>query len=325
MLKSHQGRYISVRARKDRQEIKAQARKRFEENRSAAVLLSVIYVLVVTSFTILESIASGSAPRFVTHIILCTGMIITWVMTTHLNGEYTRLYSGEGAKPANLFTGFRENFLRKLGGYAWMILLILLWAIPGAILFGIGAATGVNIWADPFAFARASGPQIVISTLLVYGGLGLILALSGLKALTYSFTPYILGTNPNVSAQDALRLSIRMTAGYRGDIFVMGLSFAAWFGLSMTPLMISALIAEVSRTAGSALFSIIAGTIGSAVIYTLYVGPYMMLAQAGNFAELRDRALHANDITPDELWPGENRSIQQTTPPEDQPNTPASE
>ena len=38
-------------------------------------------------------------------------------------------------------------------------------------------------------------------------------------------TPYILADHPNVTAKEALKISMRMTKGYRGDIFVMILVF----------------------------------------------------------------------------------------------------
>jgi uncharacterized membrane protein len=39
---------------------------------------------------------------------------------------------------------------------------------------------------------------------------------------------YVIADNPNISAKQAMKLSIRMTNGYKWSIFVMGLSFIGW-------------------------------------------------------------------------------------------------
>jgi len=49
-----------------------------------------------------------------------------------------------------------------------------------------------------------------------------------IKALAYFATPYILADTRNVPATDALKLSMRMTAGHKGKVFVMILSFIGW-------------------------------------------------------------------------------------------------
>ncbi|HPJ02508.1 MAG TPA: DUF975 family protein [Candidatus Limiplasma sp.] len=61
----------------------------------------------------------------------------------------------------------------------------------------------------------------------------LLLIVPGIvKAIAYSMTPYILAERDDVSAQDALKLSMDMTYGYKMDIFMMGLSFIGWWILS---------------------------------------------------------------------------------------------
>ena len=61
----------------------------------------------------------------------------------------------------------------------------------------------------------------------------LLLIVPGIvKSVAYSMTPYILAERDDVSAQDALKLSMDMTYGYKMDIFMMGLSFIGWWILS---------------------------------------------------------------------------------------------
>jgi uncharacterized membrane protein len=95
-----------------------------------------------------------------------------------------------------------------------------------------------------------------------------------IKALAYFATPYILADTRNVPATDALKLSMRMTKGHKGKIFVMGLSFIGWLLLS----------------------AITFGMVG-----LFYAGPYMNTSFAGMYDELKAEALRTGVIRPEEL------------------------
>lgn len=57
----------------------------------------------------------------------------------------------------------------------------------------------------------------------------LLLIVPGIiKALAYSQSVFIIANNPNGDVKQALKTSMKMTDGYKGDIFVMGLSFIGW-------------------------------------------------------------------------------------------------
>lgn len=99
------------------------------------------------------------------------------------------------------------------------------------------------------------------------------------KSLAYSMTPYILASCPNVTARQALKLSIRMTDGHKGELFVLGLSFIGWLYL---------------------------GGLTLGILSIVFVGPYMAITYAGFFVELRDKALALGTITREELgWDSE--------------------
>ena len=95
-----------------------------------------------------------------------------------------------------------------------------------------------------------------------------------IKALAYSMTPYILSDTRNVPATEALKLSMRMTKGHKGKVFMMGLSFIGWMLLS--------------------------GLTGG-LLYIFYVGPYMNTSFAGLYEELKANALRTGVIRPEEL------------------------
>lgn len=84
------------------------------------------------------------------------------------------------------------------------------------------------------------------------------------KAISYSMTPYILAEREDVSAKDALVLSMEMTNGHKAEIFVMMLSFIGW-------LILSGL------------------TFGILAIF--YTGPYMATSLAGIYEELKKNAV----------------------------------
>ena len=95
-----------------------------------------------------------------------------------------------------------------------------------------------------------------------------------IKMYSYMLTPYILGEYPNVKATDAIKLSMRMTDGHKGELFMMQLSFFGWTLLS---------------------------TLTFHILGVLYVFPYMNTAMAGCYTELRDLALTTGVVRPEEL------------------------
>ena len=127
---------------------------------------------------------------------------------------------------------------------------------------GIFTALAINFWRKLGGMAWMSLWIILWSLLLVIPGI--------IKALAYFLTPYILADCPNVRATDALKLSMRITKGHKGDIFVMVLSFIGWLILS-------------------------GFTFG--ILYIVYVGPYMNATYAGYYLELREKALRDGVIT----------------------------
>jgi len=94
------------------------------------------------------------------------------------------------------------------------------------------------------------------------------------KAYSYRLTPYILSRHPNVNATEALNLSKRMTAGHKGKLFMLDLSFIGWY-------MLSGL------------------TFGILAIF--WVVPYHSTADGGYFIELRNKALENGTVSHFEL------------------------
>ena len=103
----------------------------------------------------------------------------------------------------------------------------------------------------------------------------LLLVIPGIiKSFAYFATPYILAEFPHVEPKEALKISMRMTDGYKGDIFVMGLSFIGWYLLNIPTF----------------------GLLG-----LLYVNPYYYTSFAGMYQELKMNALMRGAVRYEEL------------------------
>ena len=67
----------------------------------------------------------------------------------------------------------------------------------------------------------------------------LLFAIPGIiKYLAYSQCMFIIADNPNIGAKQAMKISMRMTQGYKWKIFVLGLSFIGWALLCIPTLYI---------------------------------------------------------------------------------------
>jgi len=99
----------------------------------------------------------------------------------------------------------------------------------------------------------------------------LLLIVPGIiKSFAYAMTPYLLAEYPNIPATEAIKVSMKITNGRKGDIFVMYLSFIGWLILS-------------GLTFG--------------ILYIFYVGPYMYTSFAGMYDVLKKDALESGKIT----------------------------
>ena len=98
-----------------------------------------------------------------------------------------------------------------------------------------------------------------------------------IKALAWYMTPYILAEQPGISGSEAMRLSEKMTDGYKMDLFVAELSFLGWALLS-------------------------AFTFG--IVEIVYAGPYRELTFGGIYEELKRNAIENGTLRPEELGGG---------------------
>lgn len=115
-----------------------------------------------------------------------------------------------------------------------------------------------------FAFQKGMYGKTVLTLFLrkLFIGLwSLLLIVPGIvKAYEYRMVPYLLADDPNMTRQDAFRLSKELMYGQKWNIFVLDLSFLGWSLLSLC-------------------------TCGLLAIF--YVNPYVQATNAELFLELK--------------------------------------
>lgn len=155
-----------------------------------------------------------------------------------------------------------SNFLHVAGGMAWMGLWLLLWALIPVV-----------------------GPVIVI-----------------IKSLSYSMTPYILMTQPEISATEALKVSMKMTKGYKGNMFLTYLVFGVALWIVFFLLAMLTAIEVLSMVFGFLLM--LAG-----LIVVLFAPLFTGLLQAAFYDEIQ-KALQFAKEHPDEIYQPEYLKMQ---------------
>lgn len=177
------------------------------------------------------------------------------------------------------------------------LLYILLTALGGGISFGLGTilllplAVGMQLvyimlWnredtsvdvmftsAFQENYGRKLGGMLLVS---IFTWLwSLLFVIPGIvKSYSYAATPYILAKYPNVTADNAIKLSMRIMDGRKLDLFVFELSFLGWQLL---------------------------GVLTFGILNILWVNPYCYTARAGFIEESIADALASGRVDASEL------------------------
>jgi Predicted integral membrane protein len=117
---------------KTRQEIKAQAKLVFMADYWKSVGVAVVYMLIMFA------IGGTSGALAIFGPITCAAAFFVMPLALGLISHFVKLYQGEKPQFETMFIdGFSTNYLRKVGGMAWMTLWIFIWSllfwIPGFV------------------------------------------------------------------------------------------------------------------------------------------------------------------------------------------------
>lgn len=202
------------------------------------------------------------------------------VMSFGLTNYALRLYRGEACGQSSLFEGFSLAG-RVIGAQLLVMLFIVLWGmllvIPLVIVIMVGA----------MIFSNGFGVFLAVAAYFAYTA-GLI-AIS----LRYSLTSLALADDPELGTLGAIQRSKDLMRGYKGQYFVLSLSFLGWGILCG---LLSALLTGVVTwgavngvgTILSGLPSVLSSTLISLAglpVY-LWLEPYMQLSFAGFYDAL---------------------------------------
>lgn len=154
-------------------------------------------------------------------------------------GQYKfhmNLVSGKRASVTDIFHTLKGNFWKTFLLYLVMQLKAALWMLlfylPGVILFGIGVTMSA-VGASPLgASLIALGLILMLASLIPY-----IMAV-----MRYAMAPMVYLDNPSSGVLNAIKGSKALMKGYKGELFVLYLSFAGWYLLSLFTCGIGALV-----------------------------------------------------------------------------------
>jgi len=83
----------------------------------------------------------------------------------------------------------------------------------------------------------------------------LLLIVPGIiKSFSYAMTPFILAEHPELTAKQAIRRSMEMMDGHKGELFILGLTFIGWELLNGLTLGIGSLWLNPYKNAAYAVF-----------------------------------------------------------------------
>lgn len=97
--------------------------------------------------------------------------------------------------------------------------------------------TSLSTIIDPFKYNYINTVVVMFMYEIIIALWSLLLIIPGIyKSYEYRMVPYIIADDPNVSWQEALRISKNMMNGNKMDAFVMDLSFLGWHLLGLLTL-----------------------------------------------------------------------------------------
>lgn len=173
--------------------------------------------------------------------------------------------------------------------FAWHLLLGNVMTVSGhgwLLRYWRGETPSVGATFDGFRIYGKAVGTMFVKELYVFLWSLLFIIPGIIKGYAYSMVPYIIYENPNLTPNQAIKMSEKMTDGYKGDLFVFYLSYIGWNLLS----------------------AITGGLVG-----LLYVNPYIGVAHAGVYEELKWNAIQTGRLTWEDFG---------QTPPSDEPPAP---
>ena len=231
----------------DRPSIKAQAKLRMKEHKPSVYLVTIVFLVIITILAVLVEKLSGS------------DKVIEAMYQFGLDGHVPTLEELQHIMPdvgffASLLI-FVISLVRSVIEVGYQRFCLRTWR---------GQEAGYGDLFDEFAhFFKIVWLSILMGIFIFLWSL--LFVIPGIvAAYRYSFAHYVLIDNPEMSALDCIRESKRLTQGYKGQLFVLDLSFIGW-----------AIVGGIIETAAAALIRV------SLPLFDIWLSPYMGVTRAG--------------------------------------------
>ena len=175
---------------KTNQEYKILALEALKGNWAQAVLCAVVYVIIVGAFSATSNTVDENSALGIFAIVTLGSSLLSLLIATPLGVGYYNAHKKLLLEgDANLTS---NSF--KIGFANW----------------------GRNVWG------------MLLMTIFVFLWTMLLIIPGIIKAFAYALVPYILVDKPELSANQAIDLSIKMMKGHKFDYFWLSLSFIGW-------------------------------------------------------------------------------------------------
>lgn len=164
-----------------------------------------------------------------TGFLACQGLAAAaWLLTPCLSlGMYKWLLDrlhGQDGPVSTVFCRVR-SFFKAVGLQLMIILRVLLWALPGAVLVGVGITLALRGQVS----GAGSGSALSLIYFLYLPAMAAIVVPAAMAALRYALAEYMLAEAPETGILACMRRSSEWMKGCRKNLFVLLFSFLPWY------------------------------------------------------------------------------------------------
>ena len=171
--------------------------------------LSILFVLI-----------TGIA-NVITMPVMVIGIAFGYVLTAGMSKVYLDGLEGKQVYSDQLFEGTKK-FFKVAGGMAWKDLWTVIWYFSATV--GVAVVTAI-VFLIFGGIHPILGGILCILVAVVLGVAAVVVVIN--KTYAYTFVPYILMTQPEINATEALRVSVKMTKGKVLQMWLADLVFSA--------------------------------------------------------------------------------------------------
>lgn len=224
----------------DRKQLKQRAREAMSLSKPSFWVVTLVYLLMTTGVSSLADFAPGMMGSFLSIALTLYCWVVAfsyrlWALWTarRLEPDLGSLMDGFSVAGRVIF--MEIGIMARIFG--WTLLLV----VPVTLFFS-----------GPLLFAGTSSIALVLYLIL----LCVVAVLVEVIMLRYSLAPYVLADYPDLGPSIAIAHSVRLTKGWRWELFKLQLSFLGWYllsgGLTVIGLAVGTLL-----TGGAGLLSVV--------------------------------------------------------------------